>query len=178
MMPGDPRQIWETEADRRAEREIAEAAARYWGVEAEPRKLPKLYCFDFALERGRDFVTFLEAKDRPGLNYGFGDGYYIALSKIINAQTFRDACGLPVLLVVRFSNGAIHWTRLHDGVTRVVWAGRRDRPEDPLAMEPHGVIPWEMFAPIKILRVTIAPKDAADGARIVNDIGRLLKGAP
>jgi hypothetical protein len=170
--------IYESEEDRKAEAEIAAACAKQWRVKTAPLKLPKLYVFDFALLRDKLFATFLEAKNRPGLSHGYGDGYYIALWKILNANVYHTVCQLPVLLAVRFSDGTIYWTRLHGIVPNVIWAGRKDRPDDPLAMEPHGVIPWQAFEPLQTsqLRITIAPKDEKDAARIVANVGGLLEG--
>lgn len=143
-VPGDARRIWVTDQDESIEAAIIEAIKPLCKF-ARAIKLPKLYALDYGTMNDRDITVLLEVKNRPGLHHGYGDGYYIAASKMLAAKQMLDTFEVQSFLIVRFRDGAIYWAPLDEGSRRLIWAGRPDRPDDPMAMEPHGVIEWDKF---------------------------------
>lgn len=135
--------IYENARDRANENAVAEILRVQWKFD-ELNKLPDLHRLDRVALRGKDIAGYAEIKCRPGLSYGYGDGYYIAVKKVVAAIDVLAVLGVRTILAVRFPDGAIWWTYLR-GPYRGIWAGRKDRPDDPFAMEEHAVIPWHDF---------------------------------
>jgi len=136
--------IYEQPADVAKEDAVAEVLRLRWKWD-RLIKLPKLRRLDRAAVRSGDIVGYVEIKCRPGLTYGYGDGYYIAATKVIAAIDMLAIFGVGTILAVRFlPDTTIWWTPLR-GPYRGIWAGRMDRPDDPFAMEEHAVIPWSEF---------------------------------
>ena len=141
--------IYEQPADVAKEDAVAKCLGFRWHWE-KVIKLPKLHPLDRAITRAGNIVGFVEIKCRPGLTYGYGDGYYIAVKKVVAANNMHAALGVDTILAVHFPDDPelIWWTRLR-GTYRGIWAGRRDRPDDPYAMEEHAVIPWCDFKSVE-----------------------------
>ena len=136
--------IYENASDCANEEAVAEVLRLRWKWD-RLIKLPKMRKLDRAAVRSGDIVGYVEIKCRPGLTYGYGDGYYIAATKVIAAIDALAIFGIGTILAVRFlPNPTIWWTTLR-GPYRAIWAGRKDRPSDPFAMEEHAVIPWRDF---------------------------------
>ena len=110
----------------------------------ELNKLPDLHKLDRVALRAKTIAGFVEIKCRPSLAYGYGDGYYIASKKVVAAIDMLAVHSVGTILAVRFPDNVIWWTTLR-GPYRGIWAGRKDRPADPFAMEEHAVIPWSEF---------------------------------
>ena len=141
-MTGAP--IYEQPADLANEAAVAEILRVRWKFD-ELNKLPKLHPLDYVAIRCKTIAGFMEIKCRPGLTYNYGDGYYIAAKKIVAATNMRASLGVDTILAVRFpETPLVWWTRLR-APYRGIWAGRKDRPNDPFAMEEHAVIPWSAF---------------------------------
>jgi hypothetical protein len=133
--------IYENASDRSNEEAVARILCERWGFD-ELKKLPDLHKLDRIALRAKTVAGFVEIKCRPGLTYGYGDGYYIASKKVVAAIDMLAVHSVGTILAVRFlPEPAIWWTPLR-GPYRGIWAGRRDRPGDPFAMEEHAVIPW------------------------------------
>lgn len=137
--------IYEQPTDISNEDAIAKVLSERWGWR-DVIKLPRLHPLDRAIRRDGSIVGFLEVKCRPGLCFGYGDGYYIAAKKVVAANNMRAALGVETILAVYFPDqpSRIWWTYLR-GPYRGVWAGRKDRPDDPCAMEEHASIVWSDF---------------------------------
>lgn len=135
--------IYETRADALNEAKVAEILRVRFGWD-ELKKLPDLHKLDRVALRAKVIVGFVEIKCRPGLSYGFGDGYYIAAKKVVAAIDMLAALGVGTILAVWFPDKSIWWSPLR-GPYRGIWAGRGDRPSDPFAMEEHAVISWRDF---------------------------------
>jgi hypothetical protein len=151
--------IHETSQDKQREREIANEVAEHWGV--HPMELHRNHVLDCVfLDRpfngkvsyGRPplILGASEIKHRPKLIYGigFGEGYRIALNKVFRAQQWHETTRKPCWLIVRFNDGFIRYARLRFPLPEpaACWAGRTDRPDDPMAMEPHGIVPWAWWS--------------------------------
>jgi hypothetical protein len=141
------RPIYETEADRVAERQIITKMMPHWRFE-DALKLPIGYGVDFALIRDDDIMGFAEIKAR-NLVFGFGDGYYLALQKVIRAREITTASGIGCRLVVRFSDGKVRWCNIGDYTpSRIIPHGRRQQ-RDRYDTEPCVVYPWSKFREVQ-----------------------------
>jgi hypothetical protein len=140
---GQPQTRYEQLTDLLNENAVADILRARWGWDRLD-KLPEFRPLDRVAFRGKIIAGFVEIKCRCGLTHGFGDGYYIATNKVVAAINMQAVYDVPTILAVRFSDNLIWWTRLR-GPYRGIWAGRKDRPSDPFAMEEHAVIPWDQF---------------------------------
>lgn len=146
------RQQYESEDDRRNEREVIDELLLKWNCD-HFHKNPKAYGIDFSMLRNGRVCAFVEIKCRPTLPFDYGDGYYIAVQKVISAYMLTLVTGLPCLLVIRPKDKCLYWTDFaHDiptlGAPRIIIHGRDDRG-DPDDYEPCAVYPWSEFTPIK-----------------------------
>lgn len=135
---------YESEADLTAEAEIASAVMAATGLSATP-KLPLRYVLDCCAIREGKATGFFEIKDRK-MVFGEGNGgLYLSLFKVLSAELLELASGVPCFLVVRFSDGDIHWCSLRqwDRGRGVFWFGRADRDADEA--EPCVAFPWAVF---------------------------------
>lgn len=138
----DERPTYETEEDLANEEAVAKELMKHWRL-TEVRKLPKAYGLDYRLIREGEVIAFCEIKCRK-LTYGYGDGYHIALQKVIRARSLTEVAQRHCILVVRFGDGQIRYVnfeRHKDGCKEI---GRTDRG-DPADIEPGCVFPWENF---------------------------------
>jgi hypothetical protein len=149
MFNGQPR--YESNTDLGNERAVLDEARAVCPFD-RAQKLHDIFALDYALFRGPYIFKFAEVKCRPSLNFGFGDGYYIDPVKIIAAERWRVAARKTCQVWIRFADGGIRCAVLRP-VEHVVFAGRRDRPGDPKAMEPLCVIPWKDFVHIDELKI-------------------------
>ena len=149
---------YEQPIDLAREDAVADALSLHWSWE-QVIKLPPMHAFDRAIVRAGRIVGFVEIKCRPGLSFGYGDGYYVAANKVVTANDMRAALDVSTVLAVYFPDepDLVRYTLLR-GPYRPIWAGRRDRPHDPCAMEAHAVIPWSDFRAVRVT-ITIPTHD-------------------
>ena len=134
----------ETEGDRQNENDVVAFLINTWNL-ADQLKLAIPYGLDFALIRkGRDICAFCEIKCRKALTFGHGDGYYLALQKVMRAREITNETGLPCGLVVRFADGIVASVSMADHQPGCIVAGREDRGR-PSDREPHVIFPWDRF---------------------------------
>lgn len=142
------RPLYETEVDRKNETRIAAVLARVW--QRTLKKNPRFYPIDYSVLLDGDVRALIEIKHRPGLRYGFGDGYYLSAQKVGAGKMLTYATGCPCLLAVEFSDGALWWLDFDhlQYPPRAKWHGRDDRG-DPQDFEPCVVFPWPLFKRIE-----------------------------
>jgi hypothetical protein len=143
-----PREQFEQARDRENEREVVECVCKSWGC-SKAYKLPRAYGLDYALLCGHELHSFDEIKCRD-LTFGYGDGYYIALQKVMRAQQMTQASHVQSLLAVRFRDGVIRWAPLCP--RRPVKFFGRNNPRDAEDYEPCAIIPWSAFYPLDALQ--------------------------
>lgn len=142
----DERPTYETEQDRANEEAVAKELMARWRL-TEVKKLPKAYGLDYELIRDGEIIAFCEIKCRK-LSFGYGDGFHIALQKVIRARALTEVAHRHCMLVARFSDGKIYYVDFEqhrDGCKEI---GRKDR-DDPADIEPGCVFPWENFKPLE-----------------------------
>lgn len=148
------RPVYETAADLAKEEAVAEECVRCWtprhGITAQ-RKLTISYGLDRVFSYYDDTVAlFAEVKIRDWA-FGAGNGYWIALLKVLAARQLADLTHLPTLLVAEFRDGSRHWVDFDRAdPTRTFIGGRRDRG-DPHDIEPMVTIPWPSWKPLELL---------------------------
>lgn len=151
------RPFYESEQDRKNERAVADELLLLWNCDHH-HKLSLSYGLDFALIRNGDVRVFVEIKCRPDLPFGYGDGYYISMLKVMSAFALRITTGLRTFLVIRPEDNQLYWCDFERDMVcdsiytpqRVLIHGRKDR-NDPGDYEPCAVIPWNEFIKIKRL---------------------------
>jgi hypothetical protein len=143
-----PREQFEQARDLNNQREVLVRLRESWGI-AKVYTLPRAYGLDYALICEGELHSFVEVKCRD-LTFGYGDGYYIALQKVVRAQQLTQASDVQSLLVVRFRDGVISWAPLCPR-RRVTFFGRTF-PRDAEDHEPCVVIPWRAFYPLDALQ--------------------------
>ncbi len=139
------RPTYETEEHLAVEADIKNIIEEKWKCEAI--KLGRAYSLDYALVRdGKKVEAFAEIKERKitwtrMVHHG---GFLISLNKWRMAKEFCDLSGLPFIIIVR-ADGDLRYAKITDfKMDNVVWQGRKDRG-DPADMEPHAVIPIDLF---------------------------------
>ena len=119
------RPLYESPQDLTNEASLVGICEREWNCKAH--KLAIKYGVDFALVRHQIVCAFVEIKARttPRDRY---PTYMISLDKMVRAGDLYSATGLPVFLVVGWTDGA-GWTSLHqrDWARDVRIGGRTDR---------------------------------------------------
>jgi hypothetical protein len=143
-----PRERFEQARDLANQKDVIERVLVSWGCSAA-YALPRAYGLDYALLCEGQMHSFVEIKCRQ-LTFGYGDGYYIALQKVIRAQQLTQLSGVESLLVVRFHDDVVRWAPL--GVRRRVKFFGRNQPRDAEDHEPCVVIPWSAFYPLDALQ--------------------------
>jgi hypothetical protein len=137
------RPLYETRVDRLREQAVAERLGAT--LDCTAHKLGMRYVLDFALlGRTGKVRYFCEVKWRE-LPFGYGDGFYVALGKVLAAESLLAATGIASLVAVRCIGNSVHVGFMR-GVRpgHVILHGRTDR-NDPADIEPHMVLPWRMF---------------------------------
>ena len=122
------RPIYETEQDRWAEDGVAAAVGLAW--KCVPVPTPPLSGIDLALMRDGNIKAFAEVKVRTTVASRYSD-YMIGAKKWYSNMKFADECGVPMLLVVAFTDG-IKWVPAKGTPVREGIGGRTDRndPQD------------------------------------------------
>jgi len=151
---------WETEADRKAEREIIAVACDRWRCEA--RKAPPKYGFDFCLLRGRVIAAVAEVRDRRETmdvlaRYG---GPLFSAHKVERCLAFAELAEVPSFLIIRCGGTSVYYTAIKRADRRrwrLEWfdGNREARHEND--KEPVFVIPSSDFLHIT---ANFAPVDA------------------
>lgn len=134
------RPLYESQADRTNEQEVATDLFRYWRCTAA--KLPIRYEVDYALCRNGQIMAWAEIKCRTTPR-GLYPTYMVSLGKVLAGLELQKRTNLPFLLVVRWSD-SLGWI---SGPTarEVTFGGRRDRA-DAADIEPMVHIPINQFA--------------------------------
>ena len=112
---------YESEADRRNEREIIDVACRAWNCEAY--KLPIAYKLDFALIRDGRIHAFAEVKKRTCKKSQYPT-FMLAYQKVLAARQFS----VPTFLIVGWVD-QIGFARFDSDVEYIGIGGRRDRAD-------------------------------------------------
>ena len=152
-MSANVRPIWENADTSEAEQRIARAVVDSGRFDCDGAfKMWRAYVLDFAFQRGRVVGFYGECKDRTenerqkGLPFGYGDGYYLSVLKVIGARRLMETCqGRGRFLFVRFRDQRIRYAPIMPSYRDVIICGRKDRPDDPNAEEPHVIIDWSWF---------------------------------
>jgi len=146
--------IYENDQDRANETWVLEFLKPRWELKSY-RKLEMPYGVDYAMckEEARfpSIWKFAEVKCRPDMTFGqYPEGYFLSLQKVLRAREILYETGKGCPLVVRFKGDAVYCCgSIFDHLPGSVLAGRWDRPDDPNAIEPHVVYPWEAFRQLK-----------------------------
>ena len=149
------RPTFENDATKQAELEIALAVRRLMVADgrlpktATLHKLGKNQILDYAVVNGR-VIQFLECKERPTLQFGFRDGYYISMNKALRAEAIMQGSTLRPLLLLRCEGGMIYssdiWMPSKLYRPTLIMHGPIGR-NDPDDIEPEFVLPWAIFKP-------------------------------
>ena len=128
------RPVYETDADRQREKELADLMAKHWGVTAKPN--PKMYPIDYTFVGDYGEVEgFGEIKIRRNTKEKYPT-YMISAHKVADAKKLAEATGRDVILIVKWSCGSIGYLDLaNTPADSVHWGGRSDRG-DGQDMEP------------------------------------------
>jgi len=102
------------------------------------------YRLDYAFMQGRHIVFFAEVKDRPGLAFGFGDGYYISAQKVLMARYLTALTSLSCMLAIRCDDGLMRACDFRHHTQGAVWHGR-NKPRDKDDKEPCCIFRWDNF---------------------------------
>jgi hypothetical protein len=146
---------FETPEQKAKESALAEQVAEMFGYQ-QLELSDANYGIDRQFWKDGKLALWVEVKIRPGLNWGFGDGYYISLAKVMRAKALTAETGLRCLLVVQFGNGRVcraDFAAVEEG--RLVLHGPNP-PRDEFDLEPCRVLPWTAFAMLPIARETAA----------------------
>ena len=146
--------LWETEEDRKKEKEIAEFFARHW-----TRRLEKIegnhvidYCFHVGLS---DAVNFYGECKNKGHRYGAFPDVFCGLKKLHFADAQR-AHGIQTKLLVRWKCGTHGWTYL-EKPDEIIFGGRiESRMRNGEDREPVGVYKIDRFSIIQSDRQKIS----------------------
>jgi len=166
------RPIYESETDRAEENAIADMICAAWSCSVV--KLPVAYHLDRAILRQKEVVAWTEIKRRKR-TLRQHDSVFLSMQKVFAAHNYHRVTGKPCLFIVRFDDCLAYADMLPPRL--IEFRGRTDRG-DWQDQEPVVMIPVDEFRPINCserLRITIAPKDADDCARIVAQVGGLLE---
>ena len=134
------RQIYETAADLKNEREVAEMLTHAWC--ADLKKTPPKYPYDYIAIDGTEVVAFIEIKNRNNAADKY-ETYMISLDKIVQCQTASVISGVGFYLVVRFTDKVMFWS-FSENQFHVESGGRFDRG-DKQDVEPVVHIPMIYF---------------------------------
>jgi len=118
------RQPYETEENLANERRLLSLIEVAW--QCTGAKLPTNYRLDYALHRHKVAVAFVELKSRTH-HYRAFPNYIVSANKVISAVALSAVTGLPVFLIVEWTD-AIGYTELLAGMgDKVSIRGREDR---------------------------------------------------
>lgn len=144
-MNNEPRPHYEKESNLEIEKSIAEFARVRWRCDSAKKLQTPAYPSDYAFLRGREVVAYAEIKDRPGLPFNYGDGYYLAVQKVVRVSGLAAYGRAPCLLLIQCKGMEIGWWGIEETVPgAAIWAGRTDRG-DAADLEPHLIYPWGSF---------------------------------
>jgi len=132
---------WESSGDRRNESDVARALEARW--DCRLHKLPKQYRMDYFVTRGGKGFAFVEVKCRTHSSTRYKT-LMLSLSKHMAAKTMSHATGLPVLLVVRYTD-ATRFVSLTDEFPMSM-GGRTATARDERDLEPIIQIPTERMS--------------------------------
>ena len=135
------RPLYESSTDISNEAAVVAEVSKKWRRHFD--KLPIKYGVDYCVTKGADIVAFAEVKCR---NYSYSEidkmgGYMISAHKWVIGGTFADAIGVPLVLIVKLTDG-IWWTK--ERSKKLILGGRKDR-NDPQDVEPCILIPMKSF---------------------------------
>lgn len=123
------RPTYETDRDRARARRLVEKTAEEWGL-GQPFEMPPFAAYDFALlpVLGSRVSGFAEVKAREYHSQAF-ETYFVGLDKWTSLVQLADATGLPVILLLGFTDGArfIDLSRPEARLATFETGGRSDR---------------------------------------------------
>lgn len=129
---------WESSGDRRNESDVARALEVRW--DCRLHKLPKQYRMDYLVTRGGVATAFVEVKCRTHSSSRYKT-LMLSLSKHMAARTMSIATGLPVLLVVRYTDETRYVSLVQS--FPMTMGGRTASTRDERDLEPIIEIPTE-----------------------------------
>lgn len=135
------RPLYETEIDRRNEREVMDTVAKHWIVDYH--KLPISYGLDYAITSNGTLAGYCEVKCRNH-NYGTFPTYLISILKIAKATQLSLGGLHPARLIVRWQD-KIGYTRIDLPPFYTYEIGGRTDRNDPADREPVALIPIDRF---------------------------------
>lgn len=144
------RPIYESEADRKAQREIAALVAGVWG--GVWTEMPQLHPFDFTVSRGGAVKAAVEVKDRKTRK---GSAPYPTI--YLEAPKYRALMeqGATPIFLVRL-DGIVMWSDLSKiGEPLIIMCGRHDRG-DPYDVSLCALIPRASFRVINVEASAVA----------------------
>lgn len=130
------KQIWETDLDRKREREIAEFFAKQWSCTVN--KIAGNHEIDFTFHRGSDVVAFYAECRYKHHRYGAFPDVYCGLKKLHFADNQRRN-GKQTRLLVKWKCGTYGWTDLK-APDEIIFGGRsndamrNDEDREPLGL--------------------------------------------
>ena len=141
------RPLYETNADRQKEAQVAETLASLWLCEII--KMKPACVVDYAIKRSGKIVAVMEIKCR---NYTYQQlhemgGLILSAHKLQSAKAWTDTHKVWFVLAIGLPDGiyATTFSGVEWPVFDLVIAGRYDR-DDKQDTEPCGLIPMERFA--------------------------------
>ena len=139
------RQMYETAAHLKAERDVANILEKVWGCEL--KKLSYKLTVDFAIVRKSVIYGWIEVKCR-NITYNRNKEYMISMDKINKARQLSKNTNLSFILVVRFTDGIYYYKdqgEQHD----LRWGGRFVTQRDEQDLEPCYYIDINLFKKIQ-----------------------------
>lgn len=134
---------YETEKDRIRQREVADALQNVWKCTCH--EMPYSYILDFIAMRGGKALAFIEVKCRKRAYEG-AHSVGVALRKLLAADAYERATGLPSFFAVRFMLcGTVAYTKLEKRESIGIGIGGRTDRNDKDDVEPMIYIPISDF---------------------------------
>jgi hypothetical protein len=96
-----------------------------------------------------EIPLFAEVKCR-GHAFGKHDSIAVQLSKHLDGWQLHEVTGVPVVLIIEWSDRELMWCDLTKRPDRTIWWGRTDRG-DPNDLAPSAEISLSRFSPIEAL---------------------------
>lgn len=147
--------MYETEADRKNERQLADRVSGLWG--ARFMKLPISYNLDYALVYGETILAWIEMKRR----FCTRDKYptlLLDLQKWHAGIDLYDRTARPFILLIQWDDGDFYYDYDPLSIPKLRYGGRTVKTRDAYDIEPVVHIPVSEFRRIVGPRGTRIPK--------------------
>ena len=129
---------WETKEDLSNEQDVARLIEKKWNCHTH--KLPKHYRADFELARGGETIGFAEVKCRA-IPHNRYRTLILSLAKVAMTRLYAQTAGVPIYLVVRFTDGVFYTDLSAFQSFKTTHGGRTNRTRDSRDLEPVCNIP-------------------------------------